>query len=168
MDNKLLKAYRQERKHYWTAAEALRAARTRLAWDELDGWEGNDQYDATVSRPYFWGSGFGPVRLRLEIDDCVYDDSYIDTWTDETQAYRDKVRRELWERIERDGVWGLIGEFWNGQEWEHADSCWGFVGDDWQNSGYDIDIMQATIDAYHEHMTAIARAWEAERPDMYR
>lgn len=164
MNTKLVKAYRAERKHYWTARQALSAARTRLAWDDLDGYDASDGWDLNSYTP---GEAFGPVRLRLEPEQEFYDDSYIDTWTDETQAYRDKVRKELWECIERDGVWGLIGEFWNGQEWEHADSCWGFVGDDWQNSGYDIDIMQATIDAYHEHMTAAARAMEAERPDMY-
>ena len=49
--------------------------------------------------------------------------------------------------MNRQGVWGIVGEYFDGEVWQHADSCFGFVGDDWKNSGYDTDIMQATLDA---------------------
>jgi hypothetical protein len=48
--------------------------------------------------------------------------------------------------VDRDGVWGIVGEYFDGERWQHADSCFGFVGDDWKNSGYDTDIMRATLD----------------------
>lgn len=52
-------------------------------------------------------------------------------------------------RIERHGVWGIIGEYRCPccDEWRPADSCWGFVGDDLEDNGHDTDIMQAAIDA---------------------
>ena len=49
--------------------------------------------------------------------------------------------------VNREGVWGIVGEYFDGERWRHADSCFGFVGDDWKNSGYDTDIMRATVDA---------------------
>ena len=54
------------------------------------------------------------------------------------------------ERLNRDGVWGIVGEYYNGETWECADSCWGFVGDDVKTSGYLEDIRDATIKAYRE------------------
>lgn len=76
-------------------------------------------------------------------------------------------------RIEQEGVWGIVGEYRlsvpdagerftvycgacdRGEpcadHWpESADSCWGFVGTDYESSGYDLDIMGATIDALRE------------------
>lgn len=55
------------------------------------------------------------------------------------QQFRDKVNR--------DGVWCVIGEYFDGEEWQHADSCFGFVGDDWKHFGYDTHIMRATLNA---------------------
>src|ERR1700693_6591303 len=49
-------------------------------------------------------------------------------------------------KVNREGVWGVIGEYFDGEQWRHADSCFGFVGDDWKDSGYDTDIMRATLD----------------------
>ncbi len=49
-------------------------------------------------------------------------------------------------KVERQGVYGLIGKARNNQgEWDHVDSCFGFVGTDYLNSGYDEDIAQSTI-----------------------
>jgi hypothetical protein len=47
-------------------------------------------------------------------------------------------------------VWGIIGEYFDGEKWQHADSCFGFVGEDWKYSGYDTDIMQVTLNAIKE------------------
>lgn len=58
--------------------------------------------------------------------------------------------RELEERIENEGVWGIVLEKWDpavGIGWEHIDSCWGFVGGDWKDSGHDkemLDQMEAS------------------------
>lgn len=70
------------------------------------------------------------ARVRVEPDETMFDDSYIDTWgldDDEAQAERD----ELWRTIEREGVWGFIAEWrpFPGAAWRHVESCWGFVGD---------------------------------------
>jgi hypothetical protein len=57
----------------------------------------------------------------------------------------ERERKAEVERVERDGVWGVVGEFFDGEEWQHADSCFGFIGDDWKDSGYDVDIMASTL-----------------------
>jgi hypothetical protein len=54
-------------------------------------------------------------------------------------------RKEFIAKVDREGAWGIIGEYFDGEQWQHADSCSGFVGDDWKNSGYDTDIMRATL-----------------------
>lgn len=155
--------YRQQRAIGWPARQALSNAKTHEAWDELDGEIVNE----------FVSDEPGTVRLKIVAEQEIYDDSFIDTWDDSlttvgyTQMTKEQYRSWLHDKIERDGVWGMIGEFWNGQEWEHADSCFGFIGEEWRNSGYDSDIMQAAIDAYNATLTAQARQFETERPDMY-
>jgi hypothetical protein len=68
-----------------------------------------------------------------------------------------KLERERqWaiDRIERDGVWGVVGEYkadvcptcGRGGEWVHGGSCWGFVGDDWKDDA-DVGIMEETLEA---------------------
>ena len=93
--------------------------------------------------------------------------TYFDTWDDLSEQKKEKYRKELWDRIECDGVWSLVGEYWDGSEWVHADSCGGFIGDDWKDSGHDTDIMSMTISAYSDHLEAEARKLESKRPDMY-
>jgi hypothetical protein len=47
----------------------------------------------------------------------------------------------------------VIGEYWDGESWQHADSCWGHVGykdpSDPFGNAYAADIMLATIAARH-------------------
>jgi hypothetical protein len=148
--------YKAERSKGWRASHAFQNAKTLLEADRLDADIGCDEYDEP-----------GTVRLRIAWDDSGYDDSYLDTWTDIRDCERERIRAELWSRIERDGVVGVVGEYWNGDEWIDADSCWGFIGDDWRDSGYDTDILASAIDAYHENLNNRARALEATRPDMY-
>jgi hypothetical protein len=57
----------------------------------------------------------------------------------------ERDRGEFIAKVDREGVFGVIGEYFDGERWQHADSCFGFVGDDWKNSGYDTDIMRATL-----------------------
>jgi hypothetical protein len=121
------------------ASMTLRNIKTRAEWRT---WEVGEHDTAEL----------GSVRLRVVPDDSVdLDDLFGDTFNhavndDIRPEVLDKQRREEVDRVERDGVWGVIGEYWNGEEWERVDSCFGFVGDDWRDSGYDIDIMRATLD----------------------
>jgi hypothetical protein len=119
------------------AEHALREAHIRAEWRE---WEGR-----------------GLVRMRVEPDYIAhYDDLAGDSFNfkvnPDIPAFRlERMEEEFKERISRDGVWGIISEWFNGTEWQHADSCWGFVGDDWQDSGYDVDAMAQAISAAKAH-----------------
>lgn len=84
-------------------------------------------------------------RVSIKEDDDMYDDSYIDTWG-ESEEEVIRLKKELWDRIENEGVWGLVGEVKCKccGSWTTTDSVWGFVGDDWKNSGYDDYIIKTT------------------------
>lgn len=56
-----------------------------------------------------------------------------------------RERKEFHALIERDGVWGLVGEYFDGRKWQSGDSVWGLVGQD--DCGYLPDIQRATLDA---------------------
>jgi len=144
--------YVERRKAFWAnpsrggqagiAAYQLRAAKresqVRAAWDNAE--------DA------------GLVRLRIEPDEsCGLDDLLGDCFDQgcNPDIKPEKLERERqWEidRIERDGVWGVVGEYMadacpmcgRGGEWTHGASCWGFVGDDWRGDA-EVDIMEATL-----------------------
>ena len=58
-----------------------------------------------------------------------------------------REKQEFLDKVNSDGVWGVIGEYFDGETWQQADSCFGFVSDDWKGSGYDVDIMRQTLDA---------------------
>lgn len=113
----------------------------------------------------------GKVRIRLLPDECAdYDNLAGDMFnpavnTDIEPEELERQEQEFKDRINRDGVWGVVGEFWNGEEWEEADSCWGFVGDDWKGSGYDKEIRETTIKAYREqkHCPTCGRPARKER-----
>lgn len=120
------------------ASTALHAAKIKLTWKAADGYE-------------FWGDlppdegEPGLVRLVLRHDN----DSPAD---DFDGSERDlKAARE---RANRDGMWGIESQFWDGAEWQYADSCWGFIGDDWKGSGYDVDLMASALDALRVHNLA--------------
>lgn len=158
--------YKEQRKKGERAKQAFYSARTLIEWDRLDGFTFDGDERAKTLGPGETIYNPGPVRLLVEWDDSPYDDSYLDGW-DMPESELKRVRKELWDRINRDGVTGLVGQYWNGQEWEHVDSCWGFIGDDWRDSGYDTDIMAETMRAYNNHLASMARDLEATRPDMY-
>jgi len=94
----------------------------------------------------------GSVRLRIEPDDSVdMEDLFGDTFNPTlnpkiSEAKLERQKKEEVDRVNRDGVWGVIGEYWDGEEWQTADSCWGFIGEDWKESGYDVDIMSQTLE----------------------
>jgi hypothetical protein len=150
MAKTLLQWYRHYRVHGSgivgeSAKGAMRAARIRMRFDAL---ESDDL-----------------VRLHLEPECDMYDDSYIDTWGfSEEKVKREKAK--IWRRIEREGCWILVGQFRASDEdaWESADSIGGFIGDDWQDSGYDIDIMHATLDAFDALYAALPVPSIADAP----
>ena len=95
----------------------------------------------------------GNVRLRVVPDEiCSLEDLEGDCFNpkanpDIPASRLKRDREEFIAKVNREGVWGIIGEYFDGEVWQHADSCFGFVGDDWKHSGYDTDIMRATLDA---------------------
>lgn len=149
MNKRILKEYRRRRSEsvriatlyrltYGThsAQNALREARI------VDEWEQHENA--------------GHVRLRI-VEDEYADIGNLEGDTFNPKANPDispaKLEREraaFIERINRDGVVGVIGEYFDGEDWQQADSCWGFVGDDWKESGYDIDIMSQTLEAFEK------------------
>lgn len=130
MDAIVKKFYADYRKQGFRPEHSLSAARTRKQWEALES------------------AGF--VRLAWVTDCDTYDDSYIDTWTDVRESERERARKDLWEQIERDGVWGLVGEYRFDPEddegWDSGDAIYGLVGQD--DAGYATDIMATTIDTF--------------------
>lgn len=117
--------YRRLRKAGWTASMAFRAASTLEAFVELLKQE----------------------LVKIEVDPDDYDASYIDTWTDKSESYRERARKEVQRRLEQDGAWSV--SVWarasTEDDFELVDSVGGFLGDDWMDSGYDVDLREAAI-----------------------
>jgi len=141
----LARLYQSERKRGFQAKHALFNAQTRLEWDKHEVAEYSSG-EAIDPQP-------GSVRLRILPDDHVdLDNLFGDTYnpqvnSDIPETRLEREREQEVDRVNRDGVWGIVGEYFDGEEWQHGDSCWGFVGDDWKHSGYDTDIMHATLNA---------------------
>lgn len=133
--------YMRLRAKGWTASAALRAARIEDTWADL------------VNE--------GVVRIEHPIDEEPYD-SYIDTWDDLSPAKREEEKKRLWRTIERWGVYGIVGAFFDGEDWHEVDSVWSILGNDLTDNGYDVDIKSATIDAYLAHRDAVATVQAAE------
>ena len=133
--------YKRLRKQGFLARQAYYGAKTRVQFDNLKFQE--------------------VVRLQIIPDEFVdldnlFGDCYNpDVNTDIKPEILEKQRQQEIDRINQDGVWGIVGEYFNGVEWVQTDSVWGFVGSDWQDSGYDSDIMAATVEAYHSHTFCI-------------
>ena len=129
----LLREYHRLRVKGWQALTAFDAAKTRVAWHQSDMQ--------------------GLVRLRVVPDECsdmdnLKGDCFNPKVNADIPASRlEREERAFEDRVDRLGVWGIVGEYFDGEEWQHADSVWGFVGEDWQDSGYDIDVMRMTLDA---------------------
>lgn len=128
----LLSWYQHYRDLGYTGIRALRNARIRIRFDAL---ESEDR-----------------VRLHTEPEIDYYDDSYIDTWAHLSERSKARLKEEIAERIDREGHWILIGQWRKSPDdaWESADNCGGFIGDDYIDSGYDSDIMRATIEAFDD------------------
>jgi hypothetical protein len=140
MNATILRNYKRERSKGILAKHALQNAKTRAEWYEKECGEHDDPE-------------MGSVRLRIVPDECAdLADLDGDTFNPKVnpeipRARLEREQKEYHDKIDRDGVWGVIGEYYDGETWQHADSCFGFVGEDWKDSGYDVDIMQTTLDA---------------------
>jgi hypothetical protein len=142
---KLLRFYLRERALVFSAAWALSNARTRMEWElhEVAEYSSGEPIDPQR----------GNVRLRIVPDDiCSLEDLEGDLFNpranpgiSDSRLQRD--REVFIAKVNREGVWGVVGEYFDAEDWQHADSCFGFIGDDWKHSGYDTDIMRATLDA---------------------
>ena len=143
-NKELLRLYLRERREGNRASNALHAARTRQEWSRHEVAEYSSGQPINAKR--------GDVRLRIVPDDCAdFDDLCGDTFNPvlnshilESRLVRE--RKEFEERVSRDGVWGIQGQFFDGEQWHTADAVYGFVGDDWRRSGYDCEIMAETLE----------------------
>lgn len=145
MQTDTLEQYRAQRAAGWPARHALAHARTLSQWRAAGGETLIDADDMSAlddeAEP-------GAVRLLVLYDDHPHDLSYVDTWTDLSRERRDRIKREISDRIERKGLWGIESQvFTLADGWTHCDSVWDFIGDDWSGSGYDLDLMRAALDA---------------------
>lgn len=123
--------YTRLRAKGWPASEALRAARVRDVFTDLEAAD--------------------LVRLRFESETEPYDMSFIDTWSDMRLCDRERTKADLIERIDRHGLYYVVAEARATEDdrWEECDSIGGIVGDDFEDSGYDTDLRQSAIDCYH-------------------
>jgi hypothetical protein len=104
--------FRRLRNEGWLFKQALRTARDRSRLQGL------------IDR--------GLIALAVVPDCEMYDDSYLGTW-DMSPRQLEHAKKKLWDRIEREGVWGIVS-LWRARKsdpWEEAGSCWSFVGDGW-------------------------------------
>ncbi len=138
--NVIARLYWKARSEGTRASTALWEARTMAQWEVLES--------------------AGLVRLRFVPDDEAYDDSYLETWG--LSAHRlECERKKLWELIERDGVWSLLGQYrLIGGDWETGDAVCGFVGTD--RNGAEPDIASVTIDCLRDALKKRCR--ECRRP----
>lgn len=117
----LLRVYQRERARGFQAKWALSNARTRLEWDKHEVAEYSSGEPIDPKR--------GDVRLRVVPDEtCSLEDLEGDCFNPkanpEISASRlQHDREEFMAKVNRDGVWGMVGEYFDGETWQHADSC---------------------------------------------
>lgn len=149
-----LDTYKQWRKE--TAEHPERYGKTGVAARQLR----NAKHQAAVEAAWEKAEDAGLVRFRVEPDDmCDLDDLFGDMFDPDVhtnikpERLAQERQREI-DRVNRDGVWGIIGECkgsvcptcGRGGEWTHGGSCWGFIGDDWKGDA-EIDIKAETLTA---------------------
>lgn len=164
MENAILREYRRRRAialHWALQARSRHEKNMRRASEPLSSARTVAAFNANPN-----------VRLRTADDphstvEDLAGDMFNPKYDGLTPSQRERERKAFVERVRDEGATCLIGEYFDGDDWQHADSCWGFIGDDWKDSGYDVDIMRATLSAYDAHAESVARDTESERPDMY-
>ena len=136
MNKRVRSEYGRLRKKGWPAKDALRAARVKDAFDDLEN--------------------AGLVKFEVLMDPECHDASYVDTWIDKSEAWRQRTKREIRDRADQEGTWGIVTSIRASEDagWEEVDSVWDFVGDDWKDSGYDTDVMNSAVDAVQKKVAA--------------
>ena len=141
MNQKLISLYQKCRLHKpftlvgSDAKCSLDAARTLLAWQQAES--------------------DGLVRMRCEPEQENYFDVYGKPEPWKHGQTQEQATRETEEMLERYGVWWTCSEWWDGNEWQMADSCGMHAGyknplDPFENC-YVIDEMQSALDAMEAH-----------------
>src|SRR5260370_14302082 len=160
-NKELLRLYQRERARGFQAKWALSNASTRLEWDKHEVAEYSSGEPIDPKR--------GHVRLRVVPDEtCSFEDLEGDCFNPKANpnipaSRLQRDREEFIAKVNREGVWRIVSEYCDGEVWQHEDSCFGFVGEDWRHSGYDTDIMRATLDAAKD-----ARVHVMKKPDINR
>lgn len=127
MNNWIKAEYKRLRKLDWSAHEAIRAARIKDEFEDLEK------------------AGF--VKFEVSQDEFM---SLDDLFGDMNPSK--KERKEIVDRVNRDGL-NEIQTFYRlslNDKWISADGTCGFVGFDFLDSGYDTDAKASAIKAYKE------------------
>jgi len=155
MDAKIIEQYKQARKATYTRHAGTGAVYQGQA-------RATDAYQwakRLVSVTGVWRDLEAAGKVKMDVvpdDDIDLDNILGDVFDPETNpevkpSVLAEQRQAEIDRINRDGVWGIVGYYRSPttHEWMQADSTWGFIGSDWNGSGYDVDVMEAAINAYH-------------------
>ena len=124
----LFRLYQRERARGFQAQWALSNARTRMEWEK---YEVGEYSSGEPIPPETWQC----TAPYLPDETCSLGDLEGDCFNPKANPYipASKLqhdREEFIAKVNREGVWGIIGEYFDGEQWQHADSCFGFVGDD--------------------------------------
>ncbi len=157
MNNELLALYKKcrEKKPFMLSGRdaecSLSAAKTILAFREAES--------------------DGLVRMRCEPEQESYFSVFGDAEIEDASRNghpisKDEARKQLVEILERHGVWWTCSEWFDGEEWHHADSCGMHTGygrplDPFENC-YIVDEMQSALDELAKHQATIRETQLAE------
>src|SRR5580700_5298855 len=114
----LLRLYQRERARGFQAKWALSNARTRLEWTKHEVAEYSSGEAIDPKR--------GDVRLRVVPDEtCSFDDLEGNCFNPKAnpEIPASKLQRDHEEfiaKVNREGVSGIIGEYFDGEVWQHA------------------------------------------------
>jgi hypothetical protein len=139
MTTELSRLYARFRPVTHTAKEALRSAKILLRFRELES--------------------DGLVRLRCGPEEGYFDaygkpEAYVGEFGRRVSAKQ--ATKELEDLLERLGVWWTCSEWFDGENWQHADSCGMHTG--YQNAAcpfqncYVVDEMEAAIELAENHL----------------
>jgi hypothetical protein len=137
MDKRIKKEYFLLRSKGWKAIHALRDARIKIKFEDLEA-DGMVRIVAEPDEAYTWAGHGG---------DCYNVDLLADTVPGGARTILAWKKAEM-ERVERDGFTYVKTEVQCPccGSWEFVDGIGGFVGDDWKDSGYDTDLMATAIE----------------------
>lgn len=150
--------FREVYTHRDGAKSALYSARIVVKWRDYE-WDGCDDDSERI---------VGECRLRAEADEEPYyagdmEDGYTNIHGRRVSA--EEAQKEISAMLERDGVWGIVAEVWNGKEWEMVDSIWSCAGYSDVLSPYEncyvVDHMAAAMDRADELLSEIEEFCQA-------